>query len=127
MAHIFLIAIVLMVTATAQPIDLKITPIPPNFFGMHMGPWFHWPTVPFSALAKGNGATWEYVEQPKGTFNWSNLDQFVAAAKAHNIEAYAVVAGRVPCWAAPSAEQGNCTTLYTGKLAYSGRPANLSE
>jgi hypothetical protein len=127
MIRMFLIVMVLMFTATAQPVDIATRPIPRNFFGMHMGPWHHWPTVPFGALGKGNGATWEYIEETKGSFNWTNLDRLVSAAAINNVEAYAVIAGRVPCWAAPITEQGNCITLYTGKLAYTGMPADFSD
>ncbi|WP_262056197.1 endo-1,4-beta-xylanase [Streptomyces sp. STR69] len=38
----------------------------------------------FSSLTPGNAMKWETVEPTQGTFNWSEADQIVAFARAHN-------------------------------------------
>ncbi len=74
-------------------------PIPAAFFGMHVMEPRHWPTVPFGALGKGTGVTWDYIEPKKGQFDWLRLDRFVNDANAHGL-GYMFSADGVPPWAA---------------------------
>jgi len=60
-------------------------PIPSSYFGMHIIELGDWPTVPIGTLGKVTGVVWPYVEQVKGQFNWTRLDQFVDLASAHGL------------------------------------------
>jgi hypothetical protein len=74
-------------------------PIPASYFGMSIfnqtGPY---PTVPIGALGKGDGTAWPFIEQSKGVYNWTNLDEYVNLAHSNGISFYWVNTG-VPKWA----------------------------
>lgn len=75
--------------------------IPANFFGMHVvDPYHasHWPK-PIRALGKGAGVYWPYIEQTKGSYDWSKLDQYVSQAQSHGVSFYYSYVW-VPPWAA---------------------------
>src|SRR6266567_3089722 len=86
-------------------------PVPPTFFGMHITQAYDWPTVPFGALGKGSGVGFAYLEQVKGQFNWSRMDDYVNATQAHGVGIF-YVGGGVPPWAA--ADQSTCHSLSYG-------------
>lgn len=106
--------------------------IPASLFGMHF--YFginltnpapiSYPTVPVGAQAKPAEMGWLYVESQKGVFNWANLDNWVATAKAHNTDVmYSFV--RFPKWA--TVDVSTCTYANaTGIDGCTGAP-NLTD
>jgi hypothetical protein len=95
-------------------------PVPDSFFGMTLMNSNDWPLIPFGALGKAPGVPWPYVEKTKGTFNWTQLDAFVAQANAHGVS-FVYSSEYVPSWAA--ADKSSChpyaynTTVCTGTVA----------
>ena len=106
--------------------------IPPTFFGMIIYDQTTWPTVPVGALGKGLATTWPFIEQTKGVYNWSVLDQYVADAAANNVPGTSTPVtlywtnANIPPWAA--ADQTTCT-VYTGTTisACTGMVANIAD
>ena len=80
-------------------------PVPSTFFGMSLMDSSDWPLIPFSALEKAPGVQWPFVEKTKGTFNWTQLDAWVAQANAHGVS-FVYTSIYVPSWAA--ADQSSC-------------------
>jgi len=78
-----------------------------------------WPLIPIGALEKAPGVAWPYVERTKGTFNWAQLDAFVAQANAHHVS-FVYSSFYVPSWAA--ADKSSCkpyvysTTVCTSSV-----------
>lgn len=82
-------------------------PVPSAFFGMHItcngwngttcGP-FNWPTVPIGSLGKPSCTGWHFIQQSRGTYNWSTLDQYVNLAQQKNVDLIYTFYG-VPSWA----------------------------
>jgi len=103
------------------------TPVPADYFGMHLGYPMDWPTVSVGALGKGTGVGWPYIEQPsKGSYNWTRLDGHVQLAQNHRVH-YLAALGGCPCWAAPPAAQARCKTLFTGQRAWSGMVNDIQD
>jgi hypothetical protein len=70
-----------------------------SFFGMHNGfSGGSWPSISVGALGKGQCVNWEYIENPRGTYDWSRLDAKVAAAAAHGVDLF-YSNDSVPGWA----------------------------
>jgi IPT/TIG domain/Putative Ig domain len=88
----------------------KTTPIPSSFFGMILYDQFNWPSVTVGALGKGLATTWPFIEQVKGTFNWTVLDEYVNQAQSHGVTIYWTNAN-IPPWAA--ADPSTCS-FYAG-------------
>jgi hypothetical protein len=65
----------------------------------HFIPSSTWPSVPFGGIRLwDNYASWQDIEKANGTYNWNNLDKWLAAAEAsHTDVLYAF--GRTPTWA----------------------------
>ena len=84
-------------------------PVPSSFFGMTIMESNEWPSIPFGALGKGPGTAWPYVEETKGTFNWTQLDAYVAQANAHGVS-FVYTSVFVPSWAAADSPVANLTT-----------------
>ena len=75
------------------------SPLPGTFFSMnwnHFIPSATWPSVPFGGIRLwDNYASWQDIEKANGTYNWNNLDKWLAAADAsHTDVLYAF--GRTP-------------------------------
>jgi hypothetical protein len=94
-------------------------PVPESFFGLSLMDSSNWPLIPFGTLGKAPGVPWPYVEKTKGTFNWTQLDAFVAQANAHGVS-FVYSSEYVPSWAA--ADRSSChpyaysTTVCTGTV-----------
>ncbi len=86
-------------------------PIPSSLFGMNLINKANWPTVPVGALGKGTLTTWPYSEPTRGSFNWANLDAWVATAQNHGVDFF-FSNELVPPWAA--ADQSTCGPTYPG-------------
>ncbi len=66
--------------------------VPRTFFGLHDKSMQVYSRVPFGSLRLWDaGVTWRDVETSPGTYQWSKLDAYVAAAQAHGIEVTLVV------------------------------------
>lgn len=89
-------------------------PIPSTFFGMIVYNQFNWPSVSVGALGKGLSTTWPFIEQNKGVYNWTVLDEYVLQAQSHNVTLYWTNAN-VPPWAA--ADKNSCSH-YPGSNIY---------
>lgn len=96
--------------ASAQQASaLQSEPIPRTFFGMHINrPNTPWPSAPFGSLRMlGNLTTWFHLEgEGRGRYNWRNLDIWLDAARAHNVDVMYTFS-RTPEWAARDA-RSNC-------------------
>ncbi|MGH8505687.1 MAG: hypothetical protein ACRETM_06945, partial [Stenotrophobium sp.] len=101
--------------------------IPATLFGMQThGPQDTWPTVSFGIMGKGSHTIWPYVEPSRGVWDWSALDQYVAATAAHNISFMYTFEG-IPAWAISGASTATCGTLYTGQLMCASLPNNMAD
>jgi len=99
-------------------------PIPSTYFGMHIIEPADWPTASIGALGKATGVLWPYIEQTKGQFNWTRLDEFVDEANAHGMSLMYSNVG-VPPWAA--ADQSTCQPeIYFGPYC-SSTVSNLQD
>ena len=94
----------------------------PNFFGQHLIDKEHWPTHPVGALGKGTLINWPYVEPQRDSYNWSNLDSWVAQAERHGVEMF-YANNYSPEWAV--ADKSTCADRY-GHTTCSGMP-NLAD
>jgi len=98
----------------------------PTFFGMHTTGTTHWPQVSFGALGKGTLVSWPYIEPTKGVFNWSALDNWVAAAQSHNVSFFYSTDG-IPPWATSDATTCQETFTGSGVQACSAMVANTQD
>jgi hypothetical protein len=89
----------------------SVSAIPSTLFGMEIIYQGDWPTVPFGSQGKGGLNAWQYVEQTKGTFNWSNLDSEVAVANSHGLN-YFWSMSEAPPWAVT--DQSTCSVAGDG-------------
>jgi polysaccharide biosynthesis protein PslG len=73
-------------------------------------PWHPepWPTVPFGGLRLWNtGTTWENINPSMGTYDWTQLDRWLAAANQHHDSVLYTFAG-VPQWASSNPSDPIC-------------------
>jgi IPT/TIG domain/Putative Ig domain len=84
----------------------QVAPIPKSFFGMTLFSPTNVPTIPWGSLAKGIGVSWPFIEQVKGQYNWTLLDQYVQLAQANGTDIYYTTAN-MPPWAVP--DQSTCS------------------
>jgi hypothetical protein len=81
-----------------------------EFFGQHMitrtNPW---PTHPVGALGKGTIINWPYIETSRDSYNWSNLDAWVALAESKGVKMF-YSNNYTPQWAV--ADTSTCRDLY---------------
>ena len=101
-----------------------VGPVPSTYFGMHITLPADWPTVPIGALGKAAGVLWPYVEQTKGQFNWTLLDQFVDEANANGV-GIMYSSERIPPWAA--ADPSTCSSQAFVGAYCSGMVSNLQD
>ncbi len=86
----------------------------PTFFGKHWHKITDWPTTKFGAGAIGPGINWALVETQRGTYDYSPIDTWVAAAKSpgHGQDlTWMYAAIRTPLWAGGTGSPP--TDLYT--------------
>ncbi len=88
---------------TAQP---SLATIPSNLFGLAIMSPSNWPTVNIGALGKGSFVTWPYIEQIQGTYDWGQIDSYIASAQSHGLTYYYTNL-YIPPWAA--ADQSTCS------------------
>src|SRR3954454_1264324 len=93
-------------TAPTPSPDKAAAKLPDTFFGMHdLQPELGWPTVKFGALRLWDAhVTWRELEPQRGEFDWTLLDQWVAAAERHGV-AVDLVLGQTPQWASAFPER----------------------
>jgi hypothetical protein len=92
----------LVASPNPSPASDQPAPIPPTFFGLHINrPNTPWPNVPFGGLRMlGNMTTWFHLEGTgRGRYEWHNLDVWLKAARAHNVDVMYTFS-RTPEWAA---------------------------
>lgn len=65
-------------------------------------PWVSGGIVGTFRLWDGNGCTWRAINSVKGVYNWSYLDQYIAAIKANGVAQVIYNLGCGPDWATPS-------------------------
>lgn len=73
---------------------------PASFFAMNLSLIPDWPTVPSLGAVRlwDTHTAWEFVETSRGTYDWTTLDSWVAAAQAHGVDVLYTL-GRTPAWA----------------------------
>jgi len=99
-------------------------PVPRAFFGMTLNdPPQHWPEAGFGALRLwDSGTSWKALNPQPGTYDWSNLDQWLELSAANHVDVLYVF-GRTPVWA--SSEPGLQSCAYgAGQCA---PPANIRD
>jgi hypothetical protein len=97
------------------------TTIPPQYFGMHLVSSQPWPTVPFGSLRLWDTDTrWQQMNPASSVYDFSNLDAYLALAKAHGVADVVLVLSGTPQWA--SSDQANSTCDYTVVAAGSCAP-----
>jgi hypothetical protein len=86
-----------------------------TFMDLHLGTTnLPWPTVPFGGLRLWDSRTgWAEINTAKGTYDWSNLDNFAADAQAHNVDLLYNLA-RTPHWASSSPNDSTCAYASIG-------------
>jgi uncharacterized protein (TIGR03437 family) len=105
-------------------------PIPSGFFGMTTIAAPDYPKVNIGTLAHPSTLAWGWTERSKGVYNWSILDNYVAAAQQHglvdstNTANFAVTFGSTPQWAA--ADQSSCSVKNNLAQCTSG-PADIQD
>jgi hypothetical protein len=121
-----------------EPLKPQSQPFSLRFMGMHLlSPNRHWPDIPIGGVRTA-GVSWAAIEPESGKYDWSSLDNWVAQAKAHDVDVTYVILntpqwastrpnekcnrGRIGCAAPPKTEAWKefITTLssrYRGKIA----------
>jgi hypothetical protein len=87
--------------------------IRPTFFGMNVHVWVTqdqpWPAVPFGSYRFWDSATgWAQINTAKDRYDWSQLDKWFAALKAHNVDDTLYTFGRVPRFASSKPNDESC-------------------
>jgi len=75
--------LILVIATNAHP-QTSSGFIPPTLFG-NFSELMNWPLVPTGALS-GALVQWAYVEQTKGVYKWTTLDNYVALANNHGVD-----------------------------------------
>ena len=105
--------------------NLQNTPVPATFFGMHLvaqsGTFetTDFPTWPptVGSMGKCGLTSWTYIEQSRGTFDWTNLDACVAVAQAKGVSVYWTFDG-TPRWS--TSDTSTCTAGSIGGTYFCG-------
>ncbi len=87
--------------------------VPTTFFGMNVHVWVTqsqpWPAIPFGSFRLWDSATgWAQINTSKGAYDWSQLDRWLDALKAHNINDALYTFGRVPRFATSKPGDQSC-------------------
>jgi hypothetical protein len=108
-------------TPTPSPAPASTSPLPSTFFSQNWNKASEFPSVPFGGIRLWDTYTsWEEIETSQGTYDWRNLDVWLAiAARNHKDVLYTL--GRTPQWisAQPSA------TCYYGNDGCAATPADV--
>lgn len=104
----------------------QVGPIPRNFFGMTLFLPADVPTIPFGSLAKGIGVSWPFLEQVKGVYNWSLLDQYVALAQSKGMDMYFTTANTPP-WAVPDMSTCSVYPSFPGIFGCTAMVRNIQD
>jgi HYDIN/CFA65/VesB family protein/cellulase (glycosyl hydrolase family 5)/Big-like domain-containing protein len=108
-------------TPTPSPAPASASPLPSTFFSQNWNNASEFPSVPFGGIRLWDTHTsWEEIETSQGTYDWTNLDTWLAiAARNHKDVLYTL--GRTPQWisAQPSA------TCYYGNDGCAATPADV--
>lgn len=107
--RIIAVAICLVSIAVGQT---PTSNVPQIFFGMHTNNYNQWPAF-LGALGKGTLVNWQYSEPSRGSFNWSRLDAWVAAAQQHGLT-ITYANGGIPKWAVSSTDTSQCAPESVG-------------
>lgn len=109
------VCVALCVAASAQTtITAPATTVPKGYFGMHVISVKNWPGLPIGSVSQGQ-TSWGQTESAKGSYNWTNLDNAVNAAKAKGVD-YVYTFINTPHWAS-SRPSEHCYNGYTGCAA----------
>ena len=92
--------------------SVTTTPIPSTLFNMttHSDVLFGtpWPTPPIFGLRLWDtGTGWGQINNAKGIYDWTTLDNWIAAAGTHN-DQLIYVFGMTPTWASPRPTDASC-------------------
>ncbi|HUA13921.1 MAG TPA: Ig-like domain-containing protein [Verrucomicrobiae bacterium] len=97
--------------STAVTVDLA--QVPPSFFGMHFNP-SHTVTLPYGRCRVWDvrGAYWADIEPARGIYDFTALDQVLAAAKQSGIDDGCIFTfGYVPQWASSNPADNTCDVM----------------
>ncbi len=89
-----------VITPSFNPSNYSLQ-TPSTYFGNSQGALLNYPTVPFDGLRlwlQTPSVGWSFLEPARGGYNWTSLDQWLAAAQA-NGQAVMYTFGMVPGWA----------------------------
>ena len=106
---------------------------PAAFFAMNLSLITDWPTAPSLGAVRlwDTHTAWEFVETSRGTYDWTTIDSWVAAAQAHGVDVLYTL-GRTPAWASTAGTVNTpptdlttwdefvtaLVTRYKGKIKY---------
>jgi len=106
------------------------TPIPATFFGMSVGNSNDYPSVTIGTLGHAEFA-WPWIEQSKGSFDFSIFDAFMADAQQHglvdaatNTASMAMTLGLTPSWAV--ADKSSCN-VRNGAMLCTAAPDHIQD
>jgi len=111
------------------------SPIASSFFGITVTTSVtKWPVpVTFGTAGKtASGSTtigtyWAALEPSNGTFNWTPMDNFIAAAKAAGVNTIMYTFFETPTWASSNATQTCSATQNVGILGCAAPPKNIND
>jgi hypothetical protein len=114
---------ILLLTATCA---MAQTPVPAQYFGMHLVKNQPWPTVSFGSLRLWDTDTrWQQMNPASGVYDFSTLDAYLALAHTHAGLDVVLVLGGTPNWI--SSDPANAVCDYAGTATGScGPPSDLN-
>jgi polysaccharide biosynthesis protein PslG len=88
-----------------------------SFFGMQMNTGVlnkqPWPTAPFASIRLWDtNTTWDTTNPAPGTYDWSVLDRWIAAAQSHGVSDLMYTFGKTPVWASASPNDSSCAAFW---------------
>jgi len=86
-------------------------PVPPDFFQMKTHWMRPWPVVPFGGLRLWDtGTTWAILNPSDGVYDWTNLDNWLAAAQDHGGNfSFLYTMAMTPQWASSDPGDPSCS------------------
>jgi len=85
-------------------------PVPPDFFQMETHWMRPWPVIPFGGLRLWDtGTTWAILNPSDGVYDWTNLDNWLAAAQEHGGDFdFLYTMAMTPQWASSDPGDASC-------------------
>ena len=122
------------VVATHSNCPFTIVPagIPPQFFGLQVGPTtyangYPWPTVSFGSMRLWDTQTkWADMNTAQGVFDFSKLDAKLAKLAAEKITDVILTFGGTPAWISSNTTNSNCAYLTQNGPGTCAPPKDLN-